>query len=387
MGASAHALLSASSAHRWLVCTAAPKLEAEFPDTTSTYAKEGTLAHEICELKLTKYFTTMPKGTYTRKLNVLKEHGLYAPEMDAATDVYFDYVKSVVLGYAVRPTIRIEQRVDFSTYAPEGFGTADCLVLAGDTLHVIDYKHGKGVLVDADHNPQMMLYALGALHDFSLLYRFKTVRMTIVQPRVENISEFACTVDELLGWGENVVRGKAAKALGDEGTFEPGEHCRFCRAKYLCKARSEYYDFAYQAEDHKRDPRLIDRYMLGMYLLHAKELARWAEDLQEYALSECLKGNEIIGWKAVEGRGCRYFTDMDAAFAILEKEGIDECLLYKREPLTLAQAEAVVGKKRFAELVGDMVVKSPGKPTLVPEDDKRPAVTNVPRAKDVFAEV
>lgn len=387
MGASAHALLSASSAHRWLVCTAAPKLEATFPDTTSAYAQEGTLAHEICELKLTKYFTTMPKGTYTRKLNALKKHELYAPEMDAATDVYFDYVKSVALGYAVRPTIRIEQRVNFSTYAPEGFGTADCLVLAGDTLHVIDYKHGKGVVVDADHNPQMMLYALGALHDFSLLYRFKTVRMTIVQPRVENVSEFTCTADELLWWGETVVKGKAAEALGDDGTFEPGEHCRFCRAKFQCKARSVFYAGLHGSAQLNADPCLIRPDELGRYLHLAGALKKWAKDLQEYALSECLKGNEIIGWKAVEGRGCRSFTDMDAAFAILEKEGVEECLLWERKPLTLAQVEAVVGKKRFAELVGDMVVKSPGKPTLVPEDDKRPAVTNVPRAKDVFAEV
>lgn len=386
MGATTHALLSASSAHRWLVCTAAPKLEATFPDTTSEYAREGTLAHEICELKLTKYVTAMAKGTYTKKLNALKKHELYQPEMLETTDTYLDYVKRTALGYAVPPTIRIEQRVDFSTYAPDGFGTADCLLLAGDTLHVIDYKHGKGVVVDADHNPQMMLYALGAMHDFALIYRFKTVKMAIVQPRVGSISEFTCTADDLLLWGETVVKMRAMEAMGDTPAFVPGEHCRFCRAKQQCKARTERYArLQYTAK--RKDPRLITLDDLGHYLSVAGELKKWAEDLQDYALSECLAGSNVPGWKAVEGRGSRAFTDMDAAFDILKKDGIDECLLWERKPLTLAQVEKVVGKKRFTELVGTMVVKTPGKPTLATESDKRPAVTNVPQAADVFQDL
>lgn len=183
-----HALLSASSSHRWLHCTGAPRLEATFPDTTSEYAKEGTLAHELCELKLKKYTTVMAKGTYTRAYNKIKKNELWAPEMDETTDVYLEYIKSIMLSYKVAPVVVIEKRVDFSQYVPEGFGTADCIILAGDTLHIIDYKHGKGVVVDADHNPQMMLYALGAMHDYSLLYKFNTIKMTIVQPRVNNIS-------------------------------------------------------------------------------------------------------------------------------------------------------------------------------------------------------
>ena len=386
MAATAHALLSASSAHRWLVCTASPKLEAEFPDTTSTYAKEGTLAHEICELKLTKYITTMPRGTYTKKLNALKKHELYDPEMDETTDTYLDYVKRTALSYSVPPSIQIERRVNFSDYAPDGFGTADCLLLAGDTLHVIDYKHGKGVVVDADHNPQMMLYALGAMHDFAILYRFKTVKMAIVQPRVGSISEFTCTADELLHWGETVVKMRAMEAMGDTPAFVPGEHCRFCRAKQQCKARTEHYArLQYTAK--RKDPRLITLDDLGHYLSVAGELKKWAEDLQDYALSECLAGSNVPGWKAVEGRGSRSFTDVDAAFDILKKDGIDECLLWERKPLTLAQVEKVVGKKRFTELVGTMVVKTPGKPTLATESDKRPAVTNVPQAADVFQDL
>ena len=386
MAATAHALLSASSAHRWLVCTAAPKLEAEFPDTASTYAKEGTLAHEICELKLTKYTTTMPRGTYTKKLNALKKHELYDPEMDETTDTYLDYVKRTALGYSVPPSIQIERRVNFSDYAPDGFGTADCLLLAGDTLHVIDYKHGKGVVVDADHNPQMMLYALGAMHDFALIYRFKTVKMAIVQPRVGSISEFACTANELLHWGETVVKVKAAEAMGKSPVFAPGEHCRFCRAKQQCKARCEHYA-KYRIDARFRDPRRITPEALSYYLSAAEAIKKWVEDMQEYALSECLAGSKVPGWKAVEGRGSRAFTDMDAAFDILKKDGIDECLLWERKPLTLAQVEKVVGKKRFTELVGTMVVKTPGKPTLATESDKRPAVTNVPQAADVFQDL
>lgn len=384
MGAAAHALLSASSAHRWLVCTAAPKLEATFPDTTSEYAREGTLAHEICELKLAKYVTAMAKGTYTKKLNALKKHELYQPEMLETSEAYMDYIKSVALSYPAAPAIAIERRVNFSDYAPDGFGTADCLLLAGSVLHVIDYKHGKGVVVDATDNPQMMLYALGAMHDYAMLYRFQMVKMAIVQPRIGNISEFEMSADALLDWGETVVKPKAREALSDAGRFSPGEHCRFCRAKYACKARSEHFASFAELAEARADPRLLTLDELGALLHDAKLLKKWAEDLEEYALAECLEGHAVPGWKAVEGRGSRAFTDADAAFEKLVASGIDEAVLYERRPLTLAQTEAVIGKKLFTELVGDMVVKPPGKPTLAPEADKRPAVTNAAKAADVF---
>lgn len=384
MGAAAHALLSASSAHRWLVCTAAPKLEETFPDTTSEYAREGTLAHEICELKLTKYATAMARGTYTKKLNALKKHELYQPEMLETSEVYLDYIKGVALSYPTAPAITIERRVNFSDYAPDGFGTADCLLLAGDVLHVIDYKHGKGVVVDAAENPQMMLYALGAMHDYAMLYQFQTVKMAIVQPRVGNISEFEMSADALLDWGETVVKPKAREALSDAGQFVPGEHCRFCRAKYACKARSEHFASFAELARARADPRLLTLDELGALLHDAKMLKKWAEDLEEHALAECLEGHAVPGWKAVEGRGSRAFTDGDAAFEKLVAGGIDEAVLYERRPLTLAQAEKAIGKKLFTELVGDMVVKTPGKPTLAPEADKRPPVTNAAKAADVF---
>lgn len=379
-----HALLSASSAHRWLHCTGSPLLEKEFPDTTSVYAQEGTLAHELCELKLKKYTTVMPKGTYTRAHNKIMKSELWQNEMEGTSEAYLEYVKGIMLACEIAPAVLIEKRVDFSRYVPEGFGTADCLILAGDTLHVVDYKHGKGVVVDADHNPQMMLYALGAMDELSLLYRFKSVHMVIVQPRVNNISEFTMTADELIEWGEKVVKPKAEAAISGKGEFEAGDWCRFCRAKQQCKTRYESNDSLYPELSAQHDPRLITLDELGEYLRRGRDMAAWLEDMKEYALSESLAGADVPGWKAVEGRGSRAFTDTDEAVDTLIKNGIDESVLYERRVLTLAQMEKAVGKKAFGELVGDLVVKNPGKPTLVEESDKRPRITNQPTAADVF---
>ena len=379
-----HALLSASGAHRWLHCTGSPLLENDFPDSTSVYAQEGTLAHELCELKLKKYTTVMPKGTYTRAHNKIMKSELWQNEMEGTSETYLEYVKEIMLSCEIAPAVLIEKRVDFSRYVPEGFGTADCLILAGDTLHVIDYKHGKGVVVDADHNPQMMLYALGAMDELSLLYRFKSVHMTIVQPRLNNISEFTMTADELREWGESVVKPKAEAAISGKGEFEAGDWCRFCRAKQQCKTRYESNDSLYPELSARHDPRLITLEELGEYLKRGRDMAAWLEDMKEYALSESLAGADVPGWKAVEGRGSRAFTDTDAAVDTLIKNGIDESVLYERRVLTLAQMEKAVGKKSFGELVGDLVVKNPGKPTLVEESDKRPRITNQPTAADVF---
>ena len=379
-----HALLSASSAHRWLHCTGSPLLEKEFPDTTSVYAQEGTLAHELCELKLKKYTTVMPKGAYTRVHNKIMKSELWQNEMEGTSETYLEYVKSIMLACEIAPAVLIEKRVDFSRYVSEGFGTADCLILAGDTLHVIDYKHGKGVVVDADHNPQMMLYALGAMDELSLLYRFKSVHMVIVQPRVNNISEFTMSADELRDWGETAVKPKAEAAMSGNGEFEAGDWCRFCRAKQQCKTRYESNDSLYPELSAQHDPRLITLEELGEYLKRGRDMAAWLEDMKEYALSESLAGADVPGWKAVEGRGSRAFTDTDEAVDTLIKNGIDESVLYERRVLTLAQMEKAVGKKAFGELVGDLVVKNPGKPTLVEESDKRPRITNQPTAADVF---
>lgn len=379
-----HALLSASGAHRWLHCTGSPLLEKDFPDSTSVYAQEGTLAHELCELKLMAYTGEITKRKLTSMKNKLMKSELWQPEMDSTSEAYLDYIKDITMSYTVKPVILTEKRVDFSRYVPEGFGTADCLILAGDTLHVVDYKHGKGVVVDADHNPQMMLYALGAMSELSLLYRFKFVHMTIVQPRVNNISEFTMSADELIEWGETVVKPKAEAAISGNGEFEAGDWCRFCRAKHQCKTRYESNDSLYPELSERHDPRLISLAELGEYLRRGRDMAAWLEDMKEYALSESLAGAEVPGWKAVEGRGSRAFTDTDEAVDTLIKNGIDESVLYERRVLTLAQMEKAVGKKAFGEIVGNLVVKNPGKPTLVEESDKRPRITNQPTAADVF---
>ena len=379
-----HALLSASGAHRWLHCTGSPLLEKDFPDSTSAYAQEGTLAHELCELKLMAYTGEITKRKLTSMKNKLMKSELWQPEMESTSEAYLDYVKDITMSYTVKPVILTEKKVDFSQYVPEGFGTADCLILAGDTLHVVDYKHGKGVVVDADHNPQMMLYALGAMSELSLLYRFKFVHMTIVQPRVNNISEFTMTADDLIEWGETVVKPKAEAAISGHGEFEAGDWCRFCRAKQQCKTRYESNDSLYPELSERHDPRLITLTELGEYLRRGRDMAAWLEDMKEYALSESLAGADVPGWKAVEGRGSRAFTDTDEAVDTLIKNGIDESVLYERRVLTLAQMEKAVGKKAFGEIVGNLVVKNPGKPTLVEESDKRPRITNQPTAADVF---
>ena len=379
-----HALLSASGAHRWLHCTGSPLLEKDFPDSTSVYAQEGTLAHELCELKLMAYTGEITKRKLTSMKNKLMKSELWQPEMDSTSEAYLDYIKDITMSYTVKPVILTEKRVDFSRYVPEGFGTADCLILAGDTLHVVDYKHGKGVVVDADHNPQMMLYALGAMSELSLLYRFKFVHMTIVQPRVNNISEFTMTADELIEWGETIVKPKAEAAMSGKGEFDAGDWCRFCRAKQQCKTRYESNDSLYPELSAQHDPRLITLEELGRYLKRGKDMAAWLEDMKEYALSESLAGADVPGWKAVEGRGSRAFTDTDEAVDTLIKNGIDESVLYERRVLTLAQMEKAVGKKAFGEIVGNLVVKNPGKPTLVEESDKRPKITIQPTAADVF---
>ena len=237
-----HALLSASSAARWLHCTAAPRFEEQFPENTSEYAEEGRLAHAICELKVIKHFTTAIKPrTFTTRLKKLKENPLYQDEMDQTSDLYLEHLTERAMQYDTKPNVAAEVQVDFAEYVPEGFGTCDCIMIGGDTLSITDYKHGKGVPVSAENNPQMRLYALGALKRYKPVYgdRIKKVCMTIDQPRIQTEpSSETITVEELLAWGES-IKPIAAKAYMGLGTFCPGEHCRFCRGKAQCKARAE----------------------------------------------------------------------------------------------------------------------------------------------------
>ncbi len=384
----AHALLSASGAHRWLVCTPSARLEEGLPDTTSDAAREGTLAHELAEAKVRNYFYTADFGK--RKLSnfvkKLKGNALWQDEMAGYTDEYMDYIKSSALSYENTPFVAVERQVDLGDWIPEGFGTADCILIGGGTLQVVDFKYGKGVAVSAEENPQMKLYALGAYKACGMLYPVKNIKLSIVQPRIpDGISEWECSPEHLMAFGE-YVKQRAALAIEGKGPYVPGvNQCRFCRAKARCRARAEENVKLAFAIDKK--PPLLNNEELGQYLKQGGDVARWLADLKNYALSECLAGRSVPGWKAVEGRSTRVWADMDKAFDRLIKSGmVPEEMLWEKKPLSPTQVEKVLSKKDFADAVGNFVARSPGKPTLVEESDKRAAGTSKASAADVFKE-
>lgn len=386
-----HALLSASGAHRWLACTPSARLEEQFPDTTSDAAKEGTLAHELAEKKLRNYFYTpdFGKRKLTNAIKKMKEDPLWQDEMLVHTDTYLDYVKGIAVKLPASPYVAIEKRVELSTYVPEGFGTADCILLQGNSMYVIDFKYGKSPngRVSAEENPQMMLYALGAYEAYKMLYQIKEVHLAIVQPRLpDGITEWNCPLGDLLEFGQ-FAKEKAALAIRGEGEYHPEnpDNCMFCRAKAQCRARSDYNkNHAFNLGEL---PPLITAEEAGERLLAMIDVVKYQKDLQDWALKECLAGKQVPGWKAVEGRGSREWTDMDAAFETLTKSGIAaEEILWEKKPLTLAQVEKIVGKKDLYDSVGSMIIKNPGKPALVKESDKRVAITNQITAAEAFKE-
>lgn len=391
-----HALLSASSAHRWLACTAAPHFEESFPGTTSVYAEEGTLAHSICELYARKQFTAMGARKFNSELKKLKAKERYQDEMLKTAEAYVEYLTEKALGYDTMPHVALEVKVDLSDYIPEGFGTCDCVMVGGDTLHITDYKHGKGVPVSAVENPQMRLYALGALKLYGAVYgdKIKKVSMGICQPRLsDTASEDELTVEELLAWGES-IKPKAKEAFDGPGMFYPGEHCRFCKGKAQCRARAEYFtEFSKyenaeiqgrmtsaEFEDYEKAeclgaevPPMLSNADVARLLQTASGLVAWYKDLEAYATSALLNGDDIPGYKLVEGRSNRAFTNTDEAIQTLIKAGYDEAMIYDRKPKTLSELEKMLGKKSFTELLSDYVVKPKGKPTLVIASDKREA--------------
>lgn len=375
-----HAVLSASSSNRWLICTAAPRFEEQFPETTSEYAEEGRLAHSICELKVLKKFTaSISQKAYTTRLNKLKKEPLYNSEMDKTSDLYIEHLTERAMQFNATPYVAAEVRVDYSDYAPDGFGTCDCTMIGGDTLIITDYKHGKGVPVSAENNSQMKLYALGALKKYKAIYgdTIKRVVMVIEQLRLsDEPSVWETTVSELAHWGES-IRPIAEKAYSGTGEFVPGEHCRFCRGKAQCRARAdvntaleEFKNFVPEEKAQPGDNVLTDS-EIGDLLIRGAELVKWYKDLEEYALSALLSGKEIQGWKVVAGRSNRTFTDQDAALAAVIAAGYDEALVYERKAETLTELEKLMGKAEFAEKIGQYVVKPVGKPTLAPMSDKR----------------
>lgn len=386
-----HAILSPSAAHRWLHCTPAPRVEAEFPETTSEYAEEGRLAHSVCELAAKKKFTVMNNRTYNSRLKKLKADPKWDDEMLSTAATYVEHLTEHAMRFEHAPYVALEVQVDITDYAPEAFGTCDCVMIGGDELIITDYKHGKGVPVSAQDNPQMLLYALGALKLYRPIYgdMIRRVSTYIDQPRLGSYDGASMTVEELLAWGES-IKPKAAAAFMGTGEFAPGEWCRFCRAKAKCRARANQNtaleDFKdciplgrsipmqaeYDATGFKPSNCLTDE-EIGALLVRAEGLVAWYNDLKEYTLAACLNGKTIPGWKAVEGRSTRAWTDQDAALEALIAGGVEEAIIYDRVPKTLAQLEKVIGKQRFGELVGGMITKSPGKPALAAESDKRPA--------------
>lgn len=382
-----HAVLGASSADRWLNCPPSVMLTEGMPDTAGEAAAEGTLAHSIGELKLRKHYTLMGPRQFNAALKKLQADPLYTKEMDRATDEYFDTVKEIALGFSVLPYVALEQRVDFSQWVPEGFGTADCIVIGDEVLHVIDFKYGKGVQVDAEDNPQMRLYAIGAYQRYFLTHVIRRVRMSIFQPRNGGLSHAEeILVGDLLKWAEDFVAPRAALAAEGKGDFAPGDWCQFCKAKATCRARSDH-NLALEGFQKALPPLLTDA-EVGDALRRAQDLAKWAKALEDYALSACLAGKEIPGCKAVNGRSNAAFSpDFDTCAKILIEAGHDRPLLYREVPETLTNIDTVVGgRKKLKELLGSHLINPPGKPTLVLKTDKRPAITDRPTAEVDFGD-
>lgn len=384
-----HALLSPSSASRWINCPPSALLNAEAGDRDTVFTREGNLAHAVAELKARKHFIGMGPQKYGAALRKLKADELWQDEMDGHTDAYLDALKDIAATFAEMPYVALEQRVDFSGYVPEGFGTADCIMIGGEVLHIVDFKYGKGVEVSAEDNPQLKLYAMGAIEQYMAFYDIFTVRMTIVQPRIKREPDtWELPARDLLRWAEDVVKPAAALAAAGEGEFAEGDWCRWCAVRGNCRKRAEaQLDLVRQ--DFRLPPLLTDD-EVGRALTLGRRLKTWLSDLEEYALTACLNGSDVPGWKAVEGRAVRAWTDQDAAFKAAKLAGVPEEMLYKREPVSLAQLEKIMGKKEFAKVFTQpramFVVTPPGKPTLVGADDKRKAITNKPEPEDDFGE-
>ena len=415
----AHALLGASGAHRWLNCPPSARLEEKLPDTESPHARLGSLAHELAALRLQQSFQAgMTKRAYTAAKNrLLKAIGpaaldtksdeerleadvnaearaaqekAEASAIENAVSVYVDLVKDECAKYVNRPTVYVEQRVDYSRIVPEGFGTCDCIAVGqlpdGNwQLHVFDYKNGKGVAVEAEHNPQLMLYALGAMTMLAPIFPITKIETTICQPRRDSTTTWSIAPDELEAWAVSVMP-TARQAFAGEGELQEGEWCRFCRAAGRCRGQAAGFtaleDFGYRTPTDPTEP-LTDM-ELGEVLTIGERLGNWLDLLRKLVQDVLLAGGEVPGWKLVEGRAVRAFADQNAAFDLAKAAGVEEALLYIRKPITLTALEGLMGKKAFAEKLGGQIVRNPGKPALVPESDSRPALALRPTAEEDF---
>ena len=363
--ASKHAILSASSSHRWIACPPSALECAKLPDASSEFAKQGTDAHRLSEYKL-------KKSLGEKVHNPQKRLAYFDEEMDESSNDYAQFVMEKLATAKERckdPMVMVEQHLDFSRWVPEGFGTGDCLIVSDDTLVIIDYKYGLGVLVEAEKNPQMMCYALGALELFDGIYDIKNVEMTIFQPRRDNVSTYVISKNDLLSWAEEVLRPVAELAAKGEGEYRAGDHCRFCKIKATCRKRAEYniemakYDFAM--------PSKLEDGEVEVILEKVDEMVAWANDVKEYALQQALSGKQWDGWKVVEGRANRRYINEEAVAAKVEAAGFNP---YEKKLLGITAMTKQLGKNRFEELLNELIEKPQGKPVLVPESDKRPAM-------------
>ncbi|EIE7835108.1 DUF2800 domain-containing protein [Listeria monocytogenes] len=385
-----HAKLSASGSSRWLNCTPSIALEAKFPEQKNggVFAQEGTLAHSFAELLLQKFNEEVTKAGYARKLNRLKKNSLYDASMIDHVEVYTTIVIEKfqeVHAADKNAVLSIEQRLDYSEYARGGFGTGDAVIVGNGVVEIVDLKYGKGVPVSAEENSQLMLYGLGAYNAFELDYDLHTVRMTIVQPRLDDVTEFEMEVSDLLDWAENVVKPAALLADAGKGELNPGPWCKFCRARSICKARAEA-NLALTSYDFK-DPRLMQPSEIAKVLGQVAELKSWVEDVKSFALKEAeSRGIEFPGWKLVEGRSNRRYVDAEMVQAMLELEGYSEEELLSKKLISLTDMEKLVGKKQVSAILGDLIEKPAGKPTLVVETDKRQAIKLKSDAADDFAD-
>jgi hypothetical protein len=370
-----HAKLSASGSEKWMTCTPSAKMEESFPDEHSVFAAEGTFAHAVFESELLQFL-----GRHYEDLNPADVEQYDSPALrDHVMDAVRAVIERIKEAYKVckDPKILIEQRLDFSPWVPEGFGTGDAVIITDDLIEVMDLKYGKGIVVDAINNSQMRLYGLGAYNEMAHLYNIKRVRMTILQPRLNNYPVEEMPIEKLLDWARDEVNPKAKLAWAGEGDLVAGDHCSscFCRARFQCPERAKIaYDLA-QQDFALKEPRLLTIEQIATVLSKADIAIDWLNDVKTYALKQAERGEAIPGYKLVEGRSNRKYTDQDEVAQKLIESGIDEAVIYEKSLLGITAMEKVLGKKLFAHLLEDLIVKPIGKPTLVPAGDKRPALT------------
>lgn len=360
-----HAILSASGAYRWLKCTPSARLERQFKDEQSPYAAEGTRAHAAAEQLLTRELFPERK---------VAEPKFDDKEMEIAVQRYVDICMEKVIAARKRTPdadIQVEARVDFSRWVPEGFGTGDMVIVADDTLEIVDLKYGKGVPVSAEGNPQMRLYALGAYEANSILYDIKTIRMTIVQPRLDSVNSDEMSIEELIAWGDS-IKDTAKLAYDGEGECQAGDHCGFCKARHLCRALSNACLDEFYKHGGKKTSLLLDTEVAEV-LDMADMIIKWAKDVQNYAFDQAVnEGKNWPGYKLVEGRSSRKITNAEAAAqALLDADFTEEDIYKPQELRGITDLTKLVGKKKLAETIGPFIDKPPGKPTLVPLSDKR----------------